>query len=557
MVSPEYVRAGWIAHNSSLPFKVAQINADKYTKLADALHVNMYPTIFLYRNGEPETFPVLSVAESYIAGVSRMLDLPGAEEISPVKVWSPGVEVVDVAGWLFWRGATTGAIATTVVFYYPPNLQGAAATSAERLWRTFDCTAKTMFRDPNIRFTIIRDMDVLEAFEVSTTGPSIVMYKEHDEGRVEYEVPRDSAVEVTPADLEAWARMHMVPLVTHITHKNLQAYRQKVRHLGLWFMDAPQVEHRTTHYRIQSDLLQVAQALISSGQVKRGAFTIGLVDGKKYDQWLEHYSLPTGRYPAFGFEDTKTETLYAMGDISVSASCDPPPTAAAAPPPGPKGSPEYKEWYDALPDGFDLVAPFAEADGRPMHTASWCPDGGSFKASREAAARAANASALAAAAAATASVDASTGAAVPLKRSDDPKATPLPAGYIPTFEEGFSHNEGAVARKLINDRREAQGLPPLGEHEEELITGGFSDELFPPLFWTEVPVLPVTEWLQEVLAGFAKPVRKASTATAAAGGQGGVATYADMAARAAGKAAGSVGGAFLETSRSGRENKSK
>lgn len=537
MVGPEYQRAAWILHNSSLPVKVAQLNADKYTKVADSLGVSKYPSVFLYRNGVPEAFPVLSVAEAYVAGAARMLSLPGADALSPVKQFPLDVEVTDVAAWLFWRGASGGAIPTTVVLYSPPGLSGSAAAAADRVSSAFVEAAQSLFRNPTLRFAQVRDVATLEAFEVPTDRATVVMYKEHDEGRVEMPLPPDGGISV--GEFEAWAQVHTVPLATTITHKNLESYRRKVSHMGLLFVDAPAVAHKATAARLQASLLSIAQALLASGVVQRGKFTIGVVDGSKYGGWMEHYGLREGEFPAFGLEETGSESLYALHDIAVEGACSPPEEAAAPPPPAP-GTPEF----DALPDGYDLVAPYKEVDGRPMHTPAWCPGGGSFEYTRQAARAKAEAAAGAAGAGDTHTSSASVGVdgSVGVHKVT-PGGAPLPEGYVPSFTEGFSHDEATVARKLLNDAREAEGLPPLPP-VGALLTGGFSDAFFPPLYWVEVPA-GVEGWLRSALSGTIPPTRKGKAAA--------ISSYADMAAGlAAVPHAVPVGGDFLEDSQSER-----
>lgn len=469
MVGPEYERAALLAANASLPFKVAQLNADKYTEVADSLRVSKFPTVFLYRNGVPERFPVLSVGEAYVAGAARMLELPSAEALSPVRTFPTGVDVQDVAGWLFWRGGVDGAIATTVMLYLPPGAEGATLSAAVVE------ASKSLFQDPNIRFGTVSDPAVLEAFEVSMTAPTLVLYKEHDEGRVEYTGAAEAA------DIAAWARKHMVPLVTVVTHKNLPAYRAKVKHLGLFFVDAPAVEHKPTLERLQASLLAAVQSLEEIGAVKRGEFTIAVVDGKKYGEWMAHYGLPAGRFPALAVEETGAEAYFSHPDFAEEAACHPP-ASAAAPPPPEAGTPEF----EALPDGYDVTAPYVEVDGRPMHTAPWCKSGGTWAASRI----------QRHLASLTVAVDASGSVVEP--------------GIIPSFEQGFTHGAATVA---LTEAERAGRLAALAGGISDLPEDEL-DQLFPPLFWVSVPDVSVPRWLQRVVNGGIAPIRPPGKAPA-------------------------------------------
>jgi hypothetical protein len=325
MVGPEFEAASWLAHNLSLPLRFGRVDVDKHADLTRRFDVDTFPTFFLFRDGTPEGFPMLTTGEAYVAGAAKMLGLEGVD-IAPAKMFDgPGAAVSEAAAaWLFWRGANEGKIATTMVLFHPHGLAGEAAAGAAAAAAAFDAASRELLRNPNFRFAIIRGPAVFEDFEVDASRASIVLYKDHDEGRVEFTAPPDAAAIV------AWAQAHAVPLVTVVTHRTLQRYRKKVGKLALLFLTEQQVEDAGTVARLSDKLLGVLQALEGAGAVRRGDFTLGLTNGVKYASWLAHYGVSSDApLPALVLEETAREALFRGPDSFASdAACDGPALAA-------------------------------------------------------------------------------------------------------------------------------------------------------------------------------------------------------------------------------------
>lgn len=339
MVAPEYSRAAELGKAMGLPVTFGAVNSELQRDLADRLGVTRFPTFLLYRagdSGEPEAFPTLATAEAMVAGVARMLGVPGAEELSPAKEYSAEATTLDVASWLFWRGGDGGRLATTLVLFAPPlgacegsseggtcsgagadEQHAAAAAAAAGVEAAFAAAAGAAMTDPGLRFAIVRSEEVMREFEVPLDHASVVVYKDHDEGRAEYDtrlVAGAPSAAAAGEAMRAWLVAQNVPLVALVSHTTLQRYRANVRTLALLFVDESQTEHLPTLTRLLTELRSVAYALEAEGLVTRGDFTLGLTNGKKYASWLEHYGLPPAVLPALAAEATKTETLYAMPD---------------------------------------------------------------------------------------------------------------------------------------------------------------------------------------------------------------------------------------------------
>ena len=310
---PEYNRAaGILAATPDVAAVVAigSVNSVTEKDLAERLGVDTFPTFFLYRNGEPEAFPSLATGEAYVAGLARMLDIPGADTLSPAKDVAPGTSGADLAKWLFWRGADMGKLATTLTLYSPPE-----SPASPELTAAFDAAANELFRDPNLRFLRVRSVEAMTDLEMPIE-PLLSLYKDHDEGRVDY------TGELTGAAVVEWVKREAVPLVTLITHRNLQRYRKVVKKLALLYVEPAQTEHAHTLRSIIDSAHKVVYALEAAGLISRGSFTLGIVDGEKYKSWRAQYGVEDSRLPALTLEDLSdvadrvkdTGKLYAFPD---------------------------------------------------------------------------------------------------------------------------------------------------------------------------------------------------------------------------------------------------
>lgn len=314
-IKKEYERAAQLARKLGLPVVFARLDANAHVQFAkEEFGVERLPTFVLFRGhgASSEEFPMLTTAEAYVAGMAKLVGSP--LDLTPAKVFDE--DPLDVASWIFWRGTSDGKLQTTLLFYDPPRegMSVEAAAAADAAFATFDAVAKDLMRFSNLRFAICRKPDVLAEFEIPTDRHSLVLYKEHDEGRSLYEGPADAAA------LRAWVLAQDTPLVTDVWHRTLQGFRKRVRTLALLFVREAQFEHYATLQRLKEGLQQVAYALEARGLVRRGEFTIGIADGQKYKEWVKAYGLKTDRLPAIGVEFTPAQKLTALPDFAEEAS---------------------------------------------------------------------------------------------------------------------------------------------------------------------------------------------------------------------------------------------
>ena len=339
-IGPEFARAAGLAASVLPSVTFGAVNSDASPELAEALGVTTFPRFILYRSGEAEPFPMVATGEAFVAGVARVLGMPGADALSPAKLFAEdGSGAGSLATWLFWRGREGGRLESTLVLYAPPVEGGCAggaaidsatgeaaaadsgtcanpaaggsagdsAAAAARYEAAFNAAAGELMKDATLRFAIVRSVSAMTEFEVSLTAPSLVFYKDHDEGRAEF------SGAVTPEAITQWVRTQNVPLVTFVTHKTLTRVRAEARTLALLFLDESQTDHLPTLTRAMEALRLAVYALEAEGLVTRGEFTLGVTNGGKYASWMQHYGMRAGLLPALGAEVVEGERRYTMG----------------------------------------------------------------------------------------------------------------------------------------------------------------------------------------------------------------------------------------------------
>jgi thiol-disulfide isomerase/thioredoxin len=305
-IRKEYERAAQLVHDLGINARIARLDANAHAEFAVRYEVENVPTFYLFRNHSEyrEAFPMLTTAEAFAAGLDKMLG--GGLDITPAKVFHEGA--LDIAQWLFWRGTDDGKVVTTLVLYNPiagrPESAGAVAA--------FDATAKELMRFSNLRFGIVNDLEPIQEFELNTEHPTIVLYKDHDEGRVEYDGV------LTGEALAEWMLRQDIPLVTDVWHRTLQMHRKRVPTLGLFYLTEKQFEHHPTLTRVTEGLQQVAFELEQKGYFSRGEFTIGIANGEKYSPWMRHFGLE--RFPSLSIENTTSTQEFTVPDFSEEAS---------------------------------------------------------------------------------------------------------------------------------------------------------------------------------------------------------------------------------------------
>jgi len=246
------------------------------------------------------------------AGIDKLLGLELS--ISPVKNF--GGDSLELSKWLFWRGASDGRFATAMVLFTPAGLTGEAADAAAAQRAAFEAATSDLLRFTDLRFASVSSDAILEDYEIARDRQTLVVYMDHDEGRVIYEGPSDAVA------IRSFLLSHNVPLVTTVWHRSLQIARRRVGALALFFVSHRQAEDLTTISRLKAALGTVAQELLAEGAIQRGAFTIGIVNGGKYKDWLREYGMPMVRGSADS-EGPRGGSMCGAEGLCGAALCQP------------------------------------------------------------------------------------------------------------------------------------------------------------------------------------------------------------------------------------------
>ena len=312
---PEVTRAAELFVDMDLPIQMLSVDIVAYPDIAKQYDVEDLPAFLLIESAESNStqraFPVLSSAEAIVTGASLALGLPEAEDMTPAKLFEG--EPLELAQWLFWRGRKDGAIATSVVLFLPDEEESG---DVELLANAFSAASRDLLKHPNLRFAACTSAEAMAEFEVPVNTATLVLYKDHDDGKVVYTGP------LTAEAIKAWVLTEDVPMLTLVTHFNLQYVRSRADHVALFFLSGPQYNHGPTITRIRKTLQELVFRMEARGLVKRGEFTMGISDGGKYaDSWLRVYRLPGDTpLPVLGVENTLTHETFHVPDFSASAA---------------------------------------------------------------------------------------------------------------------------------------------------------------------------------------------------------------------------------------------
>lgn len=321
-ISPEFAKAAKMATELNIPVKFGALDASHDEAFTRALEVSELPAFLFYRNGAVELFPSLTLAETFVAALARITETEGADEILPIKAYGPETDPLEFTRWIFWRGTPEGKLSTTLVLFSPPvetcstkEEESECSSDTEdkikklqEYNRVYAEAAKLIMVNPQIRIVTVNNAEIIKNFyedDEDVTEPSIVLYKDHDEGKTVYGGELDAEA------IKTWAFKQLVPMVATITHKNLQLYRRNVEKLALIYIDESMLENFVLVRNTIETLRLMAYKLEEDGVVERGKFTIGLTNGEKYQSWVQFMQLPTDVLPVMGGEFITEEKIFS------------------------------------------------------------------------------------------------------------------------------------------------------------------------------------------------------------------------------------------------------
>lgn len=143
-----------------------------------------------------------------------------------------------------------------------------------------------------------------ETFTVPTDKPSLIIYRDFDEGKTVY----DGNWEVE--EIKKTMKELLVPMVYKVDHENINSYifiilfyfnsvSADVKDGFLIHIFVTEKVYKDDYPEIKDELYEkVIMPRIESGSLKRGNFTIGITNGEKYKGWLKLFHLENNTLPS-------------------------------------------------------------------------------------------------------------------------------------------------------------------------------------------------------------------------------------------------------------------
>ncbi len=306
----EYEYANQAAFEQGIPVVFSRMHADDYANTVAELGISRFPSWILFNNTVASRIHNPFSGPALLTQLRSYLDMPltnAARELHGVS---------GTSDWLFWRGNDFSKLRSTVMAFFPdPKTTGEPLQNpeeAELIRAAFDDASIAMVE--KIRFAFTSSVDVLKAFKLPTNRPTIVLYKDYDEGRDMFMKPRgvDSKADLTQA-LVDWALRRNVPLSTKIDHYNIRDLQRNKNVIVHVFVPGDVAEHPQASARVVEAVSDVVLPMEANEHMwERGDITFGVTDGQKYFEWLPQFGLARGRFPSFGLVDPSTGNFYGM-----------------------------------------------------------------------------------------------------------------------------------------------------------------------------------------------------------------------------------------------------
>jgi protein disulfide-isomerase A1 len=150
------------------------------------------------------------------------------------------------------------------------------------------------------------DPSALSLASISSSSPSIVLYKSFDEGS--NTLPPSTYTTLTAESLGAWIKIHAMPLLDEISPENFALYAQAGIPIAYTFVD--HAEKRTNKPLLES--------LRSIAAEYKGKISFVSIDAVKFVDHAKSLNLPGDVWPAFAIQDLAAQTKYPLKAGSVA-----------------------------------------------------------------------------------------------------------------------------------------------------------------------------------------------------------------------------------------------
>ncbi|KAI0307172.1 disulfide isomerase [Multifurca ochricompacta] len=265
-LAPHYEEAATSLKEKGI--KIAKVNCVDEPDLCQAHGVQGYPTLKVFRNGEPTDYSGPRKADGIISYM--------------VKQSLPAVSLVTAANIEEFKGADK--IVAIAYFSSPSD-----APAAE-----FQATAEK-HRDDYL-FGQTTDADAIKAAGVSP--PTIVIYRAFDDPVSVYPYP---VVSATVEEIENWIKELSIPVIAEVNAENYMIYAQSGKPLAYLFLD-PTSETKDEYIeRVRSVALE-----------QKDKINFVWIDAVKFGDHAKALNLPESSWPSFVIQDLEKQLKYPL-----------------------------------------------------------------------------------------------------------------------------------------------------------------------------------------------------------------------------------------------------
>jgi protein disulfide-isomerase A1 len=265
-LAPHYEEAATALKEKDI--KVAKVDCVEEADLCQSQGVQGYPTLKVFRKGEPSDYTGPRKADGIISYM--------------VKQSLPAVSVVTADNHSEFQKADK-----IVAIAY-------VETSTESTATEFSATAEK-HRDDYL-FGIVTDKDLIASAGVK--APAIVVYRSFDAPRVEYPYPVASA---KVADIEEWVKDLAIPIIDEVSGENYNTYASSGKPLAYLFLD-PTDEKKDEHIAAIKPVAEKFKSKVN----------FVWIDAVKFGDHAKALNLPEAKWPSFVIQELTNQLKYPL-----------------------------------------------------------------------------------------------------------------------------------------------------------------------------------------------------------------------------------------------------
>ncbi|KIJ20059.1 hypothetical protein PAXINDRAFT_67793 [Paxillus involutus ATCC 200175] len=263
-LAPHYEEAATALKENNI--KLAKVDCVEQAELCQAHGVQGYPTLKVFRNGEPNDYNGPRKADGIISYMIKQ-SLPAVSEVTYANLsdFQNADKIVAIA----YLTSTTDAPASE-----------------------FSATAQK-HREEYL-FGVSTDPEAIAAAGV--TPPAIVVYRNFDERKTEYPYPVSSA---TVKDVEDWIQELSIPLLGEVNGDTYAVYSTSGKPLAYLFVDPADEKSQ--------DLIETLRPVASK---YHGKVNFVWIDATKFGDHAKALNLPEPKWPSFVLQDLEKQLKY-------------------------------------------------------------------------------------------------------------------------------------------------------------------------------------------------------------------------------------------------------